>query len=190
MAVDSTPERSLSDLLSSSRAVEATTGCAPLAEMRCSSSSPSAWPRSDDADRTGSSPHRPGSCRAPRRGRVGSCRPEANGWFSPNASGARGRLRDRPACRRRSGRRALPSRRGEPRAADCRRMTSDWSDRTGARGRTSARKPAVSRQFSPLMSWTIAAPGQVKSDGITRPTPLPDLVGAKHSTCSGPSWRR
>ena len=45
-------------------------------------------------------------------------------------------------------------------------------------------------QFSPLMSWTIAEPGQVSSVGTTRPTPLPDRVGAKQSTCSGPSWRR
>ena len=30
MAVESTPERSLSDLLSSSRAAEATTGCGPF----------------------------------------------------------------------------------------------------------------------------------------------------------------
>src|SRR5216684_3253781 len=40
------------------------------------------------------------------------------------------------------------------------------------------------------MSWTMAEPGQVKSDGTTSPTPLPERVGAKHSTCSGPSWRR
>ena len=37
---------------------------------------------------------------------------------------------------------------------------------------------------------TIADPGQVRRVGTTRPTPLPLLVGAKHSTCSGPSWRR
>lgn len=43
---------------------------------------------------------------------------------------------------------------------------------------------------SPLMSWTTAELGQVSSDGTTRPTPLPERVGAKHSTCSGPSWRR
>ena len=36
-----------------------------------------------------------------------------------------------------------------------------------------ARQPAVSVQFSPLMSWTIADPGQVRSVGTTRPTPLP-----------------
>src|SRR5579875_3468987 len=53
-----------------------------------------------------------------------------------------------------------------------------------------ARQPAVKPQFSPLMSWTIAEPGQVSSVGTTRPTPLPERVGAKHSTCSGPWWRR
>ena len=42
-------------------------------------------------------------------------------------------------------------------------------------------------QFSPLMSWTMQLPGQVRSEGTTRPTPLPLRVGAKHSTCSGPS---
>ncbi len=52
------------------------------------------------------------------------------------------------------------------------------------------RSPAVSSQFSPLMSWMIADAGQVSRVGTTRPTPLPDLVGAKQSTCSGPSWRR
>jgi putative ABC transport system substrate-binding protein len=30
-------------------------------------------------------------------------------------------------------------------------------------------------------------PGHVNSDGTTRPTPLPERVGAKQSTCSGPS---
>src|SRR3546814_7585839 len=42
-------------------------------------------------------------------------------------------------------------------------------------------KPEVSCQFSPLMSWTMQLPGQVRSDGMTRPTPLPERVGAKHS---------
>ena len=50
--------------------------------------------------------------------------------------------------------------------------------------------PTVRVQFSPLMSWTMQLPGQVNSVGTTRPTPLPDRVGAKHSTCSGPSCRR
>lgn len=53
-----------------------------------------------------------------------------------------------------------------------------------------ARKPAVSVQFSPLMSWTMQLPGHVSSVGTTSPTPLPLRVGAKHKTCSGPSWRR
>ena len=53
-----------------------------------------------------------------------------------------------------------------------------------------ARQPAVSCQFSPLMSWMTAEPGQVSSVGSTRPTPLPERVGATASTCSGPSWRR
>src|SRR3546814_14859639 len=40
------------------------------------------------------------------------------------------------------------------------------------------------------MSWTMAEPGQVRSEGTTRPTPLPERVGAKQRICSGPSWRR
>ena len=50
-----------------------------------------------------------------------------------------------------------------------------------------ARQPAVSCQFSPLMSWMTADPVQVRSVGRTRPTPFPDRVGATASTCSGPS---
>jgi hypothetical protein len=50
-----------------------------------------------------------------------------------------------------------------------------------------ARKPDVRVQFSPLMSCTMQLPGHVSRVGTTRPTPLPDRVGAKHSTCSGPS---
>ena len=52
------------------------------------------------------------------------------------------------------------------------------------------RQPAVSCQFSPLMSWMTAEPGQVMRVGTTRPTPLPERVGATANTCSGPSWRR
>ncbi|MGX1345835.1 hypothetical protein AB7M73_011095 [Bradyrhizobium japonicum] len=44
--------------------------------------------------------------------------------------------------------------------------------------------------ISPLMSCTMAEPGQASNEGTTKPTPLPDRVGAKHKTCSGPSWRR
>ena len=35
------------------------------------------------------------------------------------------------------------------------------------------------------MSWTIAEPGQVSSVGTTRPTPLPERVGAKHKNMLG-----
>ncbi|MNF53870.1 hypothetical protein D3C84_352770 [compost metagenome] len=52
------------------------------------------------------------------------------------------------------------------------------------------RQPAVRLQFSPLMSWMTAEAGQASRVGTTRPTPLPERVGAKASTCSGPSWRR
>src|SRR3546814_15197245 len=40
------------------------------------------------------------------------------------------------------------------------------------------------------MSWTTVDPVQLSSVGTTRPTPLPERVGAKDMTCSGPSWRR
>lgn len=53
-----------------------------------------------------------------------------------------------------------------------------------------ARQPAVSVQFSPLISWTTVEPVQPSSVGTTSPTPLPERVGAKAMTCSGPSWRR
>src|SRR3546814_14358806 len=47
------------------------------------------------------------------------------------------------------------------------------------------RQPAVSCQCSPLMSCTTTECGQDKSVGTTRPTPLPDRVGATTITCSG-----
>src|SRR3546814_15428977 len=40
------------------------------------------------------------------------------------------------------------------------------------------------------MSWMTADAGQDSRVGTTRPTPLPERVGAKVRTCSGPSWRR
>src|SRR3546814_18670454 len=46
------------------------------------------------------------------------------------------------------------------------------------------RKPAVRCQCSPLMSCTNTECGQDKSDGTTRPTPLPDRVGANTITRS------
>src|SRR3546814_19014602 len=52
------------------------------------------------------------------------------------------------------------------------------------------RQPAVTCQFSPLMSWITAEPCQDSSVGTTKPTPLPERVGAKAITCSGPSWRK
>src|SRR4051794_36057745 len=52
------------------------------------------------------------------------------------------------------------------------------------------RNPAVLAQFSPLMSYTTADSSHASSVGITRPTPLPDRVGANASTCSGPLCRR
>jgi transposase-like protein len=45
----------------------------------------------------------------------------------------------------------------------------------------------LSVQFSPLMSWMTSVQGQDRSVGTTRPTPLPERVGAKAITCSGPS---
>src|SRR3546814_4916263 len=60
----------------------------------------------------------------------------------------------------------------------------------GQQGESLSRHPAVSVQFSPLMSWTTTLPVQDSSEGTTSPTPLPLRVGAKAMTCSGPSWRR
>ena len=125
-----------------------------------------------------------------RRGRAGWRRPAASGWSSPSDFAARARLRDRPARPRCSGRRAPPIRRAAPRAEGCRRAERASVGSNSSTRPKRARQPAVSVQFSPLMSWTIAEPGQVSSVGTTRPTPLPLRVGAKHSTCSGPSWRR
>ncbi len=50
--------------------------------------------------------------------------------------------------------------------------------------------PAVRSQFSPLRSCTIVDPFQVNKLGTTKPTPLPDLVGANARMCSFPSWVR
>ena len=64
----------------------------------------------------------------------------------PMVASSRARLRDRPARRRCSGRRGPPIRRGGPRAADCRRRNSRWSDRTAAlaRGALESRRSAAS----------------------------------------------
>src|SRR3546814_20053133 len=60
----------------------------------------------------------------------------------------------------------------------------------GQQGESLSRHPAVSVQFSPLMSWTTTLPVQDSSEGTTSPTPLPLRVGATAMTCSGPAWRR
>ena len=45
--------------------------------------------------------------------------------------------------------------------------------------------------IAPMQDLQIMADaGHVSSVGTTSPTPLPLRVGAKHRTCSGPSWRR
>src|SRR3546814_17822191 len=46
-----------------------------------------------------------------------------------------------------------------------------------------ARQPAVSVQFSPLMSCTTHDPRHVSTVGTTRPTPLPDRVGEIAMRC-------
>jgi hypothetical protein len=53
-------------------------------------------------------------------------------------------------------------------------------------------EPRFGQDFNDVRVYeeAIADSGQVKSVGTTRPTPLPLRVGAKQSTCSGPSWRR
>ena len=162
MAVESTPERSFSLLFSSSRAALATTGCdAVRAEMRR---------RHHRPQRRLDRPHR-------IREEIGDAGQrlvwlgvedvqdgadqQANGSSSPNGSAARARLPDRPGRRRCSGRRALPLRRGEPRAAGCRRRSRRWSDRTAAR----ARSGRAIRPSAPVLALDVvddrrARPGQ------------------------------
>ena len=84
----------------------------------------------------------------------------------------------------------LPRRRAAPRAAGCRRRSAAFVGSNSRQCENRARQPAVSCQFSPLMSWTMTLSVQESRVGTTRPTPLPLRVGAKASTCSGPSWRR
>lgn len=78
------------------------------------------------------------------------------------------------------------------RPEDQARLTPEASE--GSKRRTRwpmlLRKPAVSAQFSPLMSSTILEPSQARSVGRIRPAPLPERVGAKTSKCSGPLCRR
>ena len=121
MAVDSTPDRSFSLLFRSSRAALATTGCTPRSP-RCGvviiARNVASIGRLG-SERKLATPAR--SCPARRTAHAGWCRPAARGWSSPSDCASRARLRDRPARRRCSGRRAPPIRRGALRAADCRR---------------------------------------------------------------------
>ena len=191
MAVESTPERSFSDLFRSSRAAEATTGCGRPRRDAASSSWPAASSRSAAWDRRGRRRRRRASCPPRRRGHAGWRRPGANGWSSPNGCGARARPRDRPARRRRSGRRAPPIRRAGPRAADCRQRTCAL---VGSNSRTREKLAREAGGELPVLALDVmddgrARPGEQRrhdqADALAA-----DRVGAKQSTCSGPSWRR
>ena len=173
MAVESTPERSFSDLFSSSRAAEATTGCGRSPEMRRRHHG--AQRRLDRPPGIGQKVRDAGERlvglgvedvedRADQQRMAG---------LLPMIAPFERAFRDRPGCRRRSGRRVPRCRRGGPRATDCRRRSRGLVGSNSSTRPKRARQPAVSCQFSPLMSWTIAEPGQVSSVGITRPTPLP-----------------
>ena len=145
----------------------------------------SVWWRWDAEDLTGGGGRLPVSCPSRHRGHAGSRRPEGRGWSSPNDCAASSWPSDRRGYPRCFARPAPRAHRGGPRAADCRRR---WPQLVGSKRQGHARTaPAIrtsAASFSPLMSWTIAEPGQVSRLGITRPTPLPERVGAKHSTCS------
>ena len=193
MAVDTTPERSFSDLLSSSRATEATTGCTSGRRV--------------GAEMIGGQHHAQRALDRARR-------------IGQKGGDARQRLvvlgvehmQDGADQQGMGG--LLPMVAPLARAFRIDQDVGDvlhvahlvlalahleqWIEAGGERiGRIEqqavgelARQPAVSCQFSPLMSWTTAEPGQVNRVGSTRPTPLPERVGATASTCSGPSWRR
>ncbi len=111
MAVERTPERSLSDLLSNSRAALATTGWTPAAPrwrvFIIALRVVSIW-------REGSARKwrpRPGSCRPRHKAHAESRPPRGHGWSSPNGCASPAPLPDRPAHLRCSGRRGLPTRR-------------------------------------------------------------------------------
>ncbi len=136
---------------------------AALAEVRGWSSSPCER-RLDRPPRIGQEGRDPGErlVAARRRGRGGSRRPAARGSSSPSDFASRGSLPDRPGHRPHSARRAPPTPRPAPRAADCRpRDMPRWSGSNSSTRPKRARKPAVSGQFSPLMSWTMQLPGHV-----------------------------
>ena len=194
MAVDTTPERSFSDLLRSSRAAEATTGCTMGASSVPRWLVVSMIPQgAQDRARGIGEEGRDAGQRLLLLGvehvqdgagqqRVGGLLPVVAPLRAPfRIDQDVGDVLDIAHLVRAL---AHLQQRIEARRARVGR------DRTAGSARTATRQPAVSCQFSPLMSWMTAEPVQVSSVGSTRPTPLPERVGATARTCSGPSWRR
>ena len=109
--------------------------------------------------------------------------------FSPSGCASPDCLPGPPARRRRSARRALPMAAPhlQQRVVGGRRGVGRVEQQHAA-----VRAPEAGGEL-PVLALDVMndrRAGQVSSDGTTRPTPLPLRVGAKHSTCSGPSWRR
>ena len=191
MAVDSTPERSLSVLFSSSRAAEATTGWTP-ASPRCGVVIMARKRHLDRPLRIGQEVGDAGE-RLVRLGiedmqdradqqRVAGLLPVVAAL--QRAFGIDQDVGDVLDVAH------FPCRRAAPPAADCRRRTCAS---VGSNSSTRPKRDAQARRELPVLALDVvndADAGQVSSVGTTRPTPLPDRVGAKHSTCSGPSWRR
>ena len=174
MAVESTPERSFSDLVQELPRGRGDDGVrAALAEMRRRHHGPQRASRSDASDRTGRWRRRPASCRPRRRGRAGWRRPGAqwlvfSQWLrrSSAPSGS-----TRMSAMFWTSRTSV--RRGAPRAADCRRPSARWSDRTAG---TRPKRGAPAGGQLPVLALDVVddgRPGQVSSVGTTRPTPLP-----------------
>ena len=177
MAVDSTPERSLSDLFSSSRAVDATTGCGPgVAEMRRGHHR--LQRRLDRPLRIGEEGGDAGE-RLVRLGvedmQDGADQQRVAGLLPVIALLERA-FRDRPARRRRSGRRGPPIRRGGPRAADCRRRTSRLVGSNSSTRPCCARKPAVS---CPVLALDVVDDGRARPGQQRRHDQADALAGAR-----------
>ena len=82
----------------------------------------------------------------------------------------------------------LVRRRGAPRAAGCRRRSRGSVGSNSSTRPKRARQPAVSCQFSPLMSWTIAEPGQVSRRRHHEPDALA-ASGSARSRARAPDRR-